>query len=92
MNITKKEFTEVLNKQSLEIKKDIKNELSGFLKKEELNQILDKKFDEKLANLVTKDEFKAGLEKQTKELKAYADEQTEQLALIIQETIAIPLL
>jgi hypothetical protein len=45
-------------------------------------EILDKKLDEKLDQK---------LANQTRELKAYADEQTEHLAAIIGETVAIPL-
>ena len=72
-----------------------------------LDKKLDQKLDQKLANFATKDDLKGfatkddlrsleqrinlKFEGQTKELKAFAEEQTEHLALIIGETVAIPL-
>jgi hypothetical protein len=44
-------------------------------------------FDRQLKNLATKDDLQA----QTKELKAYADEQTTHLVSVINETIAEPM-
>lgn len=44
-------------------------------------------FDKKLENVATKDD----LRQQTETLKAYADEQTEKLAAIINTTIAEPM-
>lgn len=44
-------------------------------------------FDKALANLATKDD----LSSQTRELKAYTDEQTEHLVGVINETIAEPM-
>lgn len=55
---------------------------------EKLDQKLDEKLDEKLANFATKDDLKAfatkaDLNDQTKELKKFAVDQTEELAQII---------
>jgi hypothetical protein len=47
-------------------------------------------FDQALQSLTTKDNLKNALAEQTKELKAYADEQTENLARIIATSIAEP--
>ncbi|MBL8031163.1 MAG: hypothetical protein JNK33_02470 [Candidatus Doudnabacteria bacterium] len=44
-----------------------------------------------LTNLVTKDNLKASLAEQTKELKQFAVEQTEELARIIAGTVAEPM-
>ena len=52
-----------------------------------LDQKLDEKLDQKLANFATK----ADMEAQTKELKQFAEEQTESLARIIATTVAEPL-
>ncbi len=56
-----------------------------------IDEKLDKKFDEKLANFATKDDLKNTIDKQTVELKTYADEQTDHLARIIETSIAQPL-
>ncbi len=51
-----------------------------------LDEVLDKKLDKKLD-----EKLDAKLAAQTKELEAYADEQTEMLARIIKTTVAQPL-
>lgn len=70
------------------------------LTKQDLEQVLDKRFnafekvvDNKFIAFGQKmdEKLDAKLGAQTKELKAYSDEQTEHLALIIAETVAIPL-
>jgi hypothetical protein len=82
MDMTKQEFEQILDKK--------------------LDEKLDTKFDEKLkpiysrltvieANMVTKAELTSALEKQSKELKEFAEEQTDHLASIIGETVAIPM-
>ena len=47
--------------------------------------------DEKFQTVVTKDDLTRQLAAQTETLKAYADEQTEKLAAIINKTIAEPM-
>lgn len=78
----------------------ISNLIHMELNKEDFEQILDKKFDEKLAGFATKDDLKAfatktdldnAIDNAVKEMKAFTEGQVEKLALNIQETIAIPL-
>lgn len=53
----------------------------------ELKQYLDEKFQ----TVITKDDLVQELARQTETLKAYADEQTEKLAVIINSTIVEPM-
>jgi uncharacterized protein YicC (UPF0701 family) len=60
----------------------------------ELKQYLDSRFetfDKKFETVATKDDLAQQLAVQTETLKAYADEQTEKLAAIINTTIAEPM-
>lgn len=67
----------------------------------ELKQYLDEKFtsidkrfetvNQQFQTVVTKDELTQQLAEQTETLKAYADEQTEKLAVIIKNTIVEPM-
>ncbi len=65
-------------------KEDIKN----FATKEDLKSFATK---DDLKGFVTEEFLKKELEKQTKELQAYTDEQTDTLGAYIAETIALPL-
>ncbi len=47
--------------------------------------------DKQLKMLATKEDIKAAFESQTKDLKSYADQQTETLARIIASTVADPM-
>ena len=58
---------------------------------QQLKQQLKQELSEQLKNLVTKDHLTAELQKQSKELKAYSEEQTEILAQIIANTIVEPM-
>ncbi len=49
------------------------------------------KFDEMEAKFATKDDLKIALDEQSKDLKSFAEEQTEHLARIIATTVAEPL-
>ena len=103
MGITKQEFEKIgqIIDEKLDKKLDEKldQKLANFATKEYL--------DGKLSNFATKDDLKgfvtkddlkamesridAKFDSQTKELKAYADEQTEHLAQMIANTVALPL-
>ena len=48
-------------------------------------------FDQQINKLVTKDDLEKKLNAQTKELKAFAEEQAEALARIIAKTVAVPM-
>jgi len=75
MDITLAEFEEVLDNKLS--KMATKEDLKSFATKEDLKSF-EQRIDEKF-------------EKQSKELKEYAEDQTETLAAYIAETIAIPL-
>ncbi len=65
-----------------------KDDLKSFATKEDLKGFATK---EDLKGFITEEFLKKELEKQTKELKAYTDEQTDTLGAYIAETIALPL-
>ncbi len=94
MEITIVEFEEVLDRRFTKFEQHIdkkfatKEDLKSFATKEDLKSFATK---DDLKGFVTEEFLKTELEKQTKELKAYTDEQTDTLAAYIAETIAIPL-
>lgn len=89
MELTKEYFDQQLNTISKRLdtfitKDDLDQKLHTFATKEDLKSFATK---EDLRTFATKDDLK----QQTKELKAYTDEQTENLARIIATTIANPM-
>lgn len=54
-------------------------------------ELTKKYFDDKLKHLATKDDLKSELAGQSKELKQFAEDQTEFLAAIVARTVANPL-